>query len=1202
MSEIYNFLIYTFFIITLISFSRNERPKKLFPSKSSILNPNHIFILKDGIHFYDSKLIKEKTHIFNALSISSKEDDYKTTMAQFSNKDGGYLLILVMNILYFFKQDGSFLSSVDLSNLINGDYYYSITPYKNEDNTLHYLISFIDKKNKKIFLHHFIFNIKTLSNERKNLKEFDIRVRQTNKSPDDIEGATCLFIFSPIISDTVLACIYEVVFPFEIHIRIFNPKNNFNELNDNFPYFVGNNSIFRNISPYISGISPNTDKSKIFIYFINEGHPFWLTFDFENKFSNYKENKDIKLNGYYPLNKIFYLSEKQEIIVFSRDENYQMYILIFNLKYELEHNDKFRLNSFNNNNFHLIYLNEEYFVFVNTSINNDNRNNFIKKFRRLAGEDKCMTSSVDSSIYGLCISCNNDKGYYPTEEKVREDYVQCFKEDANPNNFYFDSGSHTFKLCYETCLTCFGPGDDINNNCKTCDSNHIKKPDVPNTKNCVTKCVYSYYYTPYGYYKCNNSSNCPEESSLYVKELNKCTDDCNKEDNYIYQYSGMCLEKCPENAKPDNNSICIEQNVESCSKSETEIDLQDFLTSGGVDSNAKIYAKEFAYTEKHVSYYYNNLYSILLYQDSSCIEELSIDMPKIDFGSCYTKVANSLTGVTEKIIIGLVEKLNGQQKSKISYFFYHPVTGVKLDADSICKDEEIIIKESVLSQLNSSISGTDIKDVLFLTNQSINVFDQLDPFYTDVCYHYESPNGKDIPLKERLRIYYPNISLCDVGCTNKGVDLNTLESICECKFGAILNNDLLEENALIKGTLGEIKDLIGNSNLDVLKCYKDAFDKDYFLKNVGSFIIITILVFQLIFAIIFLAIDMSKIRKYLYDLSEAYINLIKKNEKKVGVAKNEKNEKIPKKNQIKIKEPPKKPIQKPKNKKNSSKTLKTGLSQKSDPYLSKRKLTSNSPQLLKNKNHINNTQKNEDTENSSNKPMDMEEYLKTDFDDMEYDDAIKNDKRTFCDFFIDRLKTKQMIADTFYHKDNIRPLSIKIILFLLNIDLYFAINGLFFSEEYIIELYHLETEDTFFSFLPRSVGRFFYTTMVSVIVGIIIDCIFIEEKKIKRILIREKEDIFQLKYEIALASKSIKTRYNIFIILCFFISLLSWYYVSCFNNVYKGEKIEWIKSSITIIIIMQILSMLVVLLEAILRELSFECKSEKIYKFKKLLS
>ena len=195
-----------------------------------------------------------------------------------------------------------------------------------------------------------------------------------------------------------------------------------------------------------------------------------------------------------------------------------------------------------------------------------------------------------------------------------------------------------------------------------------------------------------------------------------------------------------------------------------------------------------------------------------------------------------------------------------------------------------------------------------------------------------------------------------------------------------------------------------------------------------------------------------------------------------------------------------------------------------------------------------------------------------------------------------------MIVDTFYNKDNIRPMSIKIILFLLNIDLYFVINGLFFSEEYIIELYHLETEDSFFSYIPRSIGRFFYATMVSVIVGIIIDCIFLEEKKIKRILIREKEDLLQLKYEVAITSNSLKKRYIIFIIVCFVISLVSWYYVCCFNNVYKGVKGEWIKSSITIIIIMQILSILMTLLEAIIRQISFECKSEKIYKFRQLLS
>ena len=126
--------------------------------------------------------------------------------------------------------------------------------------------------------------------------------------------------------------------------------------------------------------------------------------------------------------------------------------------------------------------------------------------------------------------------------------------------------------------------------------------------------------------------------------------------------------------------------------------------------------------------------------------------------------------------------------------------------------------------------------------------------------------------------------------------------------------------------------------------------------------------------------------------------------------------------------------------------------------------------------------------------------------------------------------------------------------------------------------------------------------MVSVIVGVIIDCIFIEEKKIKRILLREKEDVLQLRYEIALASKNIKKRYDIFIFICIFISILSWYYISCFTNVYHSVGKEWVQSSVAIIIIMQILSIFMTLLESVIREISFQCKSEKLYKFKQILS
>ena len=234
--------------------------------------------------------------------------------------------------------------------------------------------------------------------------------------------------------------------------------------------------------------------------------------------------------------------------------------------------------------------------------------------------------------------------------------------------------------------------------------------------------------------------------------------------------------------------------------------------------------------------------------------------------------------------------------------------------------------------------------------------------------------------------------------------------------------------------------------------------------------------------------------------------------------------------------------------------------------------------------------------------LDMEEYLKPDLDDMEYDDAIKLDKREFCEFFGEKIKESQIIMNTFYFKENLRPMSIKIILLLLNIDLYFIVNGLFFSEEYLSELFNSEEEETFFSFVPRSFSRFFYCTMVGLVVGIIIDCIFIEEKKVKRIFLREKEDPMQLRYEISLTVKSIKTRYTVFIFLCIFISIISWYYISCFNNTYPGVRSEWIKSSIIIFIIMQILSILSVLLQAILRSLSFHYKSEKLFKMKQFLS
>ena len=228
-------------------------------------------------------------------------------------------------------------------------------------------------------------------------------------------------------------------------------------------------------------------------------------------------------------------------------------------------------------------------------------------------------------------------------------------------------------------------------------------------------------------------------------------------------------------------------------------------------------------------------------------------------------------------------------------------------------------------------------------------------------------------------------------------------------------------------------------------------------------------------------------------------------------------------------------------------------------------------------------------------------YLATSLDDLDYDDAIKKDKRNFCSFFCEAIKGNQIIVNTFFIEDPLKPREIKIMLFIINILLYLVINGLFFNEDYVSKVYHLENEDKFFAFLPRSINRLTYTIFTSLTINFIVECFEINEKKIKGIFIREKNDIKNIKHEIYLLIKLISKRYLSFIIVSFSLFIISFYYLLCFNYVYPHSQIEWVKSSIIIIIIIQIISVLSSLLETILRFLSFLFKSEKIYKMSKLL-
>ena len=145
-------------------------------------------------------------------------------------------------------------------------------------------------------------------------------------------------------------------------------------------------------------------------------------------------------------------------------------------------------------------------------------------------------------------------------------------------------------------------------------------------------------------------------------------------------------------------------------------------------------------------------------------------------------------------------------------------------------------------------------------------------------------------------------------------------------------------------------------------------------------------------------------------------------------------------------------------------------------------------------------------------------------DNMDYDDVIEEDKRKYCQYFCEKIKDNQNIVNIFFIEEIIKRRTIKIAIFIVTVDIYILTNGLFFSDSYISEIFNSNEKETFFSFVPRSIYRFIYVTMVGNIIEILLNFFFVEDNKIKKIFLKNKDNSLATRYEI---SELIKEIFNI---------------------------------------------------------------------------
>ena len=175
---------------------------------------------------------------------------------------------------------------------------------------------------------------------------------------------------------------------------------------------------------------------------------------------------------------------------------------------------------------------------------------------------------------------------------------------------------------------------------------------------------------------------------------------------------------------------------------------------------------------------------------------------------------------------------------------------------------------------------------------------------------------------------------------------------------------------------------------------------------------------------------------------------------------------------------------------------------------------------------------------------------------LEYEEAIKLDKRTYFQYYLSLIKKKQLIIFTFFIFNDYNLLSIKISLFILSFSLYLTINCFFFNDKSMHKIY--ENKGSFN--IIHQIPQIFYSSIISTIINMLLKTLSLSEKSLLKI--KQEKDVDISIKKAKNVEKCIKIKFLIFFIISLLLMLFFWYFISCFCAVYKNTQIILFKDTI----------------------------------------
>ena len=784
------------------------------------------------------------------------------------------------------------------------------------------------------------------------------------------------------------------------------------------------------------------------------------------------------------------------------------------------------------------------------------------------------------------INCNN---YYIS-------YNQRECQNEIPDGYYQNSSLlKTLDKCPDKCSICSYESMK-NNSCISCNSKYYKLFSG-NFVDCFIECpegyinvgnvceIYTEMKTEITKEEIIKTTEITQETESKIREatsekiieksteilINKLTDIYTNnycdDKLYILVETDLCIEKCSsinfltKICKAINNSLAVKEDIINNIRQDImNGNLKNLLDNITHNIDIDIFDFDIIYQLTSTFNQENNQY-----ENISVIKLLDCEKRLKSFYN----ISNNMSLIIFKVDL----HQEGLLMPIVEYDVYHPLTYKKLDLE-ICSNISI--------EINIPVS---------INENELFKYDPKSDFYNDKCYPYTSNHGTDVTLIDRQNEYIDNnLTLCENNCKYIGYDTNTKYASCSCDtklYINISNYILIDNNRLLNG-FKNIKYMI---NLEVMKCYSKLFQKDGIIKNIGSYI----LLFSIFFFIISLIIFINKGFKSLLTqinilvqtnkmIKQNNINNIKKQlqtePNKIKKLKKRRNVKrkankkegfltdgdnLATKNKL-IKKPlkisnfpPKKKnnilIHNNKSSNNISKTneIFNTTIKRFKHKLIRKKLKNESDKKVNIKiNSQNNDLKNEECNKNKINPY----FTDNEMNSLIYNEALKYDKRTYFKYYLSLIRTKHMFFFAFFPNIDYNSQIIKISLFVFSFNLYYTINGLFFTYNTMHEIYKNSGKFDFIYQLPQIL----YSTIISVFINALIKYFSLSEKNILKI--KNEQNIKENVNIIPKTIKCLKIKFLIFYLLSFIFLLFFWFYLSCFCAVYKNSQIYLIEDTL----------------------------------------